>query len=212
MKYAKTLAVAALLATSGLSHGASAEGLKFSPYVGVDLQRSVYSYNDNYDIGGGLVLDGNKVLEDGLNGANIHIGNQFNKYFGAELGYFRSLNEGKNIAAGTTVGNNTVAATDFKTNIKTQGFTLDDLGYLPIDQAEKFNLIGTVGATWTKAEVEIDGVSEDESELGFRAGAGAQYKLADNLNIRGLVRYQTADFDDVADRAWVYSAGLNYGF
>lgn len=211
MKHLKTLTAVAVLATSALSSAAFAEGLKFNPYVGVDVQRSVYSYKSE-DLGGGLTVEGDKIVEDGLNGANIHIGNQFNKYFGAELGYFRSLNEGKNIAAGDDLGNGVIAAADFKTNIKTQGFTLDALGYLPIDQAEKFSLIGTAGVTWTKADIEIAGVSADESELGFRTGAGAQYKLADNLNVRGLVRYQTADFDDSADRAWVYSAGLNYGF
>lgn len=187
----------------------------FKPYIGFDAQRTVYNYNDNYDIGGGFALDGDTVLEDGLNGLNVHVGNRFHNNFGVELGYFRTKEESKSIAVGTTVGPGTVAAAPFRTKVKTQGIALDGLGYLPVH--DQVDLIGTAGITWTKAEIEAvapgagDG-SVDESEFGFRLGGGAQAALTDAVNLRGLVRYQKADFDDVADRAWTYSLGLNYSF
>ena len=196
---------------------AKAQEINFKPYVGFDLQRSIYDYNDNYDIGGGLALNGNTILEDSLNGLNIHVGNRFHKNFGAELGYFRTKEEGKNIVNGATVGPATVATADFSTDVKVQGFTLDGLGYLPLGEDEKFELIGTAGLSWSKAEVTatVPGVGSgdvDESEIGFRIGGGAQVNFTDNINMRGLVRYQTADFESVADNAWMYSLGLNYSF
>lgn len=134
-----------------------------------------------------------------------------------ELGYFRTKEEGKNIAAGSTVGPGTVAAANFTTDVKLYGFTLDALGYLPIGAEDRFELIGTAGLSWIKGEVKatVPGAgsgSVDESEIGFRGGAGAQFNITNNVNVRGLARYQSADFDDVADNAWTYSLGLNYSF
>lgn len=196
---------------------AQAQEINFKPYVGFDLQRTNINYNDNYDIGGGLALDGNSILEDSLDGFNIHVGNRFHKNFGMELGYFRTKEEGKNIAAGSTVGPGTVAAANFTTDVKLYGFTLDALGYLPIGAEDRFELIGTAGLSWIKGEVKatVPGAgsgSVDESEIGFRGGAGAQFNITNNVNVRGLARYQSADFDDVADNAWTYSLGLNYSF
>ena len=188
------------------------ESFNFKPYVGFDLQHQALDYNSSMDMGGGIALDGDKVLEDGLNGLNIHIGNRFNKHLGAELGYFRTRNESTNIAAGDSVGPGVVAAAPFQTKVQLQGITLDALGYLPLGQSERFELIGTAGVSWIKADAELDGVSDDSSELGFRLGAGAQFNVTEQINLRGLVRYQSADFDDVADRAYTYTLGMNYSF
>lgn len=208
----KLLSTAALLAALTTS----AQAQEFKPYVGFDLQRSLYTYNDNIDLGGGAALNGNTVLNDGLNGFNVHVGNRFTKYLGAEFGGFYNREANKSIANGTIVGPGpTVAGGDFSTSVRTYGLTLDGLGYLPLN--DKFDLIGTAGVTWTKAEAKIvvPGVgtgSDSTSELGLRGGAGAQVNLTDKISVRGLVRYQTADFDDVAEHAWTYSLGLNYGF
>ncbi len=209
------LCTAAILAA--ITTPARAQEVTFKPYVGFDLQRTNVNYNDNYDIGGGLAVDGNTILEDSLNGFNVHVGNRFHKNFGAELGYFRTKEEGKSIAAGSTVGPGTVAAADFTTDVKIQGVTLDALGYLPLDAKGQFELIGTAGLSWMKGEVKatVPGAGSadvDESEIGFRGGAGAQFNFTNQVNVRGLARYQSADFKDVADNAWTYSLGLNYSF
>lgn len=210
----KLILTTALLTAAAIP--ARAQEITFKPYVGADLQRSMYSYKSE-DLGGGASFDYEKVLEDDIDGINLHVGNRFHKYFGAELGYFHSREESKSVAAGSEVGTGVVLTADGKTKLKTQGFTLDALGYLPVTPDEKLELIGTAGATWTKAKLkyDIDGVLSEngtESEWGLRGGAGAQYNFTENLNIRGLVRYQTADFDDLADRAWTVSTGVNYTF
>lgn len=207
------LSVAALAV---LSAPAMADDLVITPYAGVDLGRSIYSYNENYDFEGDS-LNGESLLNDGLNNINLHVGTRIGKYFGAEVGYFRSSEGKKNIATGESVGDGLVASTDFSTKIKTHGFSLDGLGYIPLTDDARAELIGTAGITWTKADVEmtVPGVGtagDNLSEVGFRIGGGAQYHLTNNISARGLVRYQTADFDDIADRAWSYTLGVNYSF
>ena len=71
----------------------------------------------------------------------------------------------------------------------------------------------------TKAEVEIDATTigfstarDDETETQLRLGAGAQYEFAEDWNLRGMVRWQNADFDDTADNAYTFSLGVNYTF
>lgn len=210
--------VAALAGMTAWSHSSQAQEFTFKPYIGIDLMRMSVDYNDNYNAGGGIFLDGNALLEDSLNGLNIHIGNRFHKNFGAELGYFRTREEeDKDIAAGATVGPGVVAAAPFSTSVKVSGFTLDGLGYLPLSDSGQFELIGTAGVSWMTGEIEatVPGAGSgdaDESEFGFRVGGGAQVNLTDKFSLRGLVRYQTADFDGVADNAWIYSAGLNFNF
>jgi opacity protein-like surface antigen len=193
---------------------AQAQDLK--PYVGIDLQRTLYSYNDSDDIGG-TILDDNKILNDVLNGFNLHVGNRFHKNFGAELGVFYNRKATKNISTGDDIGPSTVAAADFSTNVKTYGATLDGIGYLPLGTAQKFELLGTAGLTWTKAKGTIDvptvgSENLSDSEVGFRLGGGAQFNFTPEASLRGIARYQTADFSNVADHAWTYSVGVNYSF
>jgi len=211
-KLVATCALALMISTP-----AAAQNMMMKPYIGFDLQRMVVDYNESIDAGGGNVLNGDTLLEDSLDGFNIHAGNRFHQNFGLELGYFRTREEEKSISAGTTVGPGLVATGNFSTDVQVQGITLDALGYIPLDQANRFELIGTAGLSWSKADVEITipgvgSADEDESEFGFRVGAGAQFNFTENVNMRGLVRYQTADFDDVVDNLWFYTVGLNFSF
>lgn len=207
-------------AISGLiSSTAIAGSLKeLQPYVGMDYQRTMLDYNNNYtELGSGTSVNGNIVLEDALNGFNIHAGVKPHKNVGFEIGYFYNIEESKDIANGSSVGSGTVATADFTTDVKSQGLTFDALGYLPIGQQEKFELIGTAGLSITKADITltVPGVgsgSADETEVGFRAGLGGQININENINFRAIGRYQTIDFDNIANDSMVYSVGLNYKF
>jgi len=213
----KLLCTTAALIALTLSIPAQAQ--EFKPYIGVDYQRTVASYNNNIDIGGGNSLNVDTILNDSFDGANIHVGNRFNKYFSAELGYFRTSKEDKNIPIGTTVGTNgapLVTTAALSTDVMLQGLTLDGLGYFPLGESNKVELIGTGGISWTRgkltAATEFGSASSSESEFGFRVGGGAQFNITDKVNLRGLVRYQNADFTNVVDNLWVYSLGVNYNF
>jgi opacity protein-like surface antigen len=193
---------------------AGAEEYDLKPYVGFDLQRTVADYNSNYNYDGDAI-DANTLFEDSLDGVNVHAGIRPHRNFGVEAGYFRTQEEDKNIPTGASVGNGFVTADDLKTSVKLSGFTLDGLGYLPVAN-DKVDLIGTAGLSYIKGETEIkdstDTYKDDESEIGYRVGGGAQFNITEQVNVRGLARYQTVDFDDVADSAWTYSVGLNYSF
>lgn len=216
----KLFGSAAVLAALTLSIPAQAQDLKdMKPYMGIDYNRTVASYNNNLNIGGGDFLNIDSILADSLDGANIHIGTRFDKNFGAELGYFRTRTEGKNIPIGSTIGTNgapLVTTAALSTDVMLQGVTLDGLGYLPLGESNKVELIGTGGVSWTKgkltAATEFGSASDSESEFGFRLGGGAQVNLTDKVNLRGLVRYQSADFSGSVDNLWVYSVGINYSF
>jgi opacity protein-like surface antigen len=210
------LATACLLACTGTARAGTDYKDYFHPYVGTDLTFMHVKYNDSYD-GLGVTLNGNDLLNQDLYGLNLHVGNRFTRYFGAELGYMHTTSADKTVHAGDAVGPGTVAATDFKTKVKTQQITLDGFGYLPLDPKDQVDLIGTAGISWTKADIALNvpglgGGSDDQSEFGWRGGAGAQVNITPQVALRGLVRYQSADFDDVADHAIVYTLGLNYSF
>ena len=209
----KLLCTAAALAA--LSIPAQAQEMTMKPYVGIDLVRVSPSYTTDTSLG--VALDGEDFFADNFDGLNIHVGNRFHKNFGMELGYFRTKEESQSFdISALTATPGDVA----NTKVRLQGFTLDGMGYLPLDKEEKFELIGTAGVSWTKADIKFSGIvlgvpvalSDDSSEFGFRAGGGAQFNFTNNVGVRGLARYQSADYDDTADRAWVYSVGLNYSF
>lgn len=203
------------LAISKALAGSETHFESLKPYIGFDLQLTSLEYTDNFSLGGGLALDGDSILEDQFYGGKIHVGIRPSKRLGLELGYFRTLEEDKDIAAGTLVGPGTVAATAFSTDFLLHGITLDALSYWPIGSEERFELIGSAGVSWTVADfaLNVPGSTRtevDESEFGLRAGLGGQAHINDRLNIRGLAQYQTADFDGLIDNMWIYSIGMNY--
>lgn len=191
---------------------AHAEGIKFKPYLGFDLQRMNLSYDNNLD----------KALDDGLNGGNVHAGIKFNDYFGLELGYFRTQKGKQDVNFDLSGITGTPGDTVTSTTVRAQGVTLDALAYLPL--SDQIDLIGTAGISWTKADLGITGtafgtagsIEDDDNEFGYRIGAGAQFNITEQINLRGLIRYQDMGFKvsgfDAVDGAWVYSVGLNYEF
>ena len=197
------LSAVALMAIS-VSGKAEAEGdFYFSPYLGLEYQRTVIDYG-SFE---GISFD--SVYEDGFNGGKIYLGAKVHDNLGVELGYSRTKEEDKN----------NVLNTGINTSLQFQSFTLDLMGYYPVSQIENLELIGSLGLAHTKAEVEIDATSVgfttargDESETKIRIGAGAQYELAENWNVRGMIHWQDTDFDNTANDAFIFGLGINYKF
>jgi hypothetical protein len=173
----------------------------FKPYVGADYQFSKYGNEDLSALfGAGVQTD--DIVDTNLHGGNIHVGARVHKNLGFELGYFQTEKANKSNVLGSGLD----------TGIKITGGTLDALGYYPI--TNQVELIGTVGVSYAKGELSGSAFTapSDETEWKPRIGGGAQYWFTDNLNARGLVRYQGADFDNSVDNAVVTSLGLNYQF
>lgn len=167
---------------------ARAEPSVIRPYVGAD-----YTFHD-FDLKGG-----DEVFDDTLHGGNVHFGARFNEYLGAEIGYF----------ATKTAKNSDVAGTEFDTKVKWEGLTLDAFGYYPAGPVE---LVATGGVSWADGTAAVNGFEFSEDEFGYRAGGGLQYNVSENVSVRGLVRWQSADFKGFAEDAITYSAGINYSF
>jgi opacity protein-like surface antigen len=169
--------------------------LFFKPYVGADYQ---YTHIEDADGNGVSVGD---VFKNNLNGGDIHVGARIHKNLGVELGYER-----------TEVGKKSnVLGSGFDTNLRQQGGTLDMLGYLPVSNS--VDLIGTVGAAVVETHATAtDGENDKPTDIKGRAGVGAQYWLTDNVNIRGMVRYEGVSFESDVNNAVLASAGVNFQF
>lgn len=186
-----------------LPFGASADdGFYFKPYVGADYE----NFSINYNSLPGTAFNYGDFYSDSLDGGDVHVGARVHKYLGFEAGYFDTASQSKSNILGTTASS----------SIKSNGGTLDAMGYLPIGDAQKFELIGTAGVAYTTAKISLNfsgaASSASKSETKGRIGGGAQYWITDNLNIRGLVRYQDADFDGIANNVVISSLGLNWQF
>ncbi len=175
----------------------------FKPYAGIELQHTVVDFASSEGI------DFDDVYENNFNGGALYLGARVHKNLGLELGYSRTKEESKNDVLGTGIN----------TKLQLQSLTFDVLGYCPVEQVENLELIGSVGLARTKAKASIDakaiGFSSargDETETKLRLGLGAQYQVAEDLNFRGMLRWQDADFDDSAKNAYVLGLGLNYSF
>lgn len=168
-------------------------GFFFKPYVGADYDYVHANYKDG----------GDQIAEDNLNGADVHVGARVHKYLGFEGGYLWTGNGNKSNVLGSGIN----------TSVNVRGFTFDALGYLPV--IDKFELIGTAGVSRLRADLNVSGLiagSGHEYETKGRVGGGAQYWLTDNLNVRGIVRYQGANFSGALDNAVIASLGLNWQF
>ncbi|NKC11573.1 MAG: outer membrane beta-barrel protein [Gammaproteobacteria bacterium] len=194
MKRLKTALLCAAAVTLMSAPAKAESDFYFKPYVGAEYQHTVIDYATLEGI------DFDDVFENNFNGGAIYLGARIHDHLGVEVGYNRTTEEDVNNVLGTGAN----------TSLKLQSFTLDLLGYYPVDEAEKLELIGAVGLARTEAEAEIDATSigfssarGDETEIKLRLGAGAQYEFVQDWNLRVMVRWQDADFEDSADNAYI---------
>jgi OOP family OmpA-OmpF porin len=123
-------------------------------------------------------------------GAKVFAGFQFHQNFAVEGGYF-DLGDFDY----STSGINPAGIMDG--NFDVNGWNLDLVGLAPI--SDKFSLLGRVGYTLSETESSFSGSgsipaasrSTQNSESGFKYGAGLQYKLTDAMAMRlELERYR----------------------
>lgn len=193
MKFSTILGIFVAL----LPFGAQAnEGFFFKPYAGAAYDYMHASYKQG----------GDQIAENSLNGFDIHIGARLHRYFGVEAAYLQTEHAGKSNVLGLGVN----------TTVQFKGGTFDIMGYLPVTDNGKLELVGTAGLSVLKGNLQLKGagghISLSESETKPRIGAGAQYWLTGNLNARGLVRYQAADYSNSVNNAIITSLGLNWQF
>ncbi len=184
----KTIITTTILATSLVS-AANAEDFYFKPYVGADYEYVHLNYNN----------DDKGLAKENLNGGNAHVGARIHKNLGFEGGYTETA----------TATKDNVLGSGLDSSIKLSGFNLDALAYLPVGDG-KLELIATGGVAYTKIKIGVTtaGSASDWQTKG-RFGAGGQYWLSDNANIRAIARYQDAGD---GESAIIGNLGINYQF
>lgn len=132
-------------------------------------------------------------------------GARFNPMLGAEIGYNQLGNTRKN---GTSGGSN--ASMDNSLS----GISASGVGYLPV--APDIEAFGKAGALfWNRETTQTTGTSSTSSKadgVSPLLGVGAQYRLNDNLHLRGEWEHM---FNTGADSVYetdadLYSVGLSY--
>ena len=158
------------------------------------------------EAGPGLTVGG--VSRDNADGSyKVFLGYQFNRYVGAELGYFRlgtfSFNA-PTTPAGTIQG-----------QTKVQGGNLDLVGTLPI--TDNFSALGRIGAqaartrgtyTGSGAAVLLNDTPSDR-QINAKVGIGLQYAFSRHFMMRAEVeRYRISDAVGSHPNINVYSVSL----
>lgn len=192
---------------------------KIRPYIGIDVATSKMDFGDDqwvkdYDGGDNYFDDGNTSL-------SFVVGAKFNKHFGLEAFYQKSV-DGKN-ELGFDYGEDLWAKDE--TSLSYTAMGVDAIGYLPINQ--DFELLASLGLAHYDFESKADYSSysayddygyvegsdtKDFKSLGVRVGIGAQYNLTNNLAIRGMARYIKMNDDDYVKSLTELSLGLRYMF
>jgi opacity protein-like surface antigen len=204
----RAAAPAALLATLLAAAPTQAQvfGLRGS-YAGIDYVHTSVTYEDvPVSVSPPVFVNGSQFYEDTVTGFHLHVGTRLHPMFGVELGYVWFPEHDKNLGGGNT------------TRIRAQGFNLDGMVYVALDEERRFELIGLAGVAFTEATAHRNGpmfggaVSETDPDWTWRAGGGAQYRVSDRLNFRGVVLYQPVSFDAEVDHVVSVHIGANYLF
>ena len=202
----KQTLMSAVLATTLAATSANADGLEIRPYVGLDLGLVHVDYgSDALDLGGGSILpvDYSEVYGNNFLNAGLHAGLRFGKYFALEASYFQSVEKSKNWLG-------------LDSEVSLSGFNVDSYGYAPLDDRNKFSLIGSLGVGFWEAESQLNGAGlsfkDSERDTFLRVGAGFGISFTDNLEGRAMLRYNDVSIGNAVDGAVSSTISLSYKF
>jgi opacity protein-like surface antigen len=169
-----------------------AEGSNPKFYLGAEAQANSHKNVKEIRTSAGNVLRSAENKKSLFNkssaGASALVGTRLHENIGVEVG-MTGLSGNKLSIANST--NHSLKA-------RSRNLHTDVLGYLPM--SDEMDLIGSVGVgkLTTKVSGQLgntalsasDNVSMKSSKAGLRLGAGAQYKISDNMSARFMVRHQ----------------------
>lgn len=194
------LALVSALYIAAVTAQAETFNLKdYSPYIGAELG----SASVNYDSVAGL--DASSFYADSFTLATLHGGLELNERLALEAGYTRTDEKNQSFDFGGGVDGTT--QTQFST------IHIDAIGKLPV--TKKVKALASLGLA--HINVDSSGVvsgtdfSDDDSDFGWRLGAGAQYKLSEKVDVRGMLRYMGTNLEGV-EHTLEYAVGVNYKF
>lgn len=161
-------------------------------------------------IGSGLT-SATMVRNERSTGYRLFGGYQFNRYFGAEGGYFNLGDFG--------FTSTTVPAGTLQGQIKLQGFNLDLVGTMPL--TDKLSAIARVGAQYANARdsfsgtgaVAVSNPNPSQRSTNYKVGLGLQYAFSPSLLVRAEgERYRINDAVGNRGDVNLYSVSLVFPF
>lgn len=152
------------------------------PYVGLDYKQTEVKNKNNWY----------HNFTKSFPGASVYAGSRFHKHWGVELGYDWAR---KKSHAGTHA-----SPEDFRSHLSFRGARLDVNAYWPMK--EHVEWIGVLGLVAMKTRVAFDNQALDTANARLfsqmsagtktmgRLGLGLQYMGADQMGVRGLLRWE----------------------
>lgn len=165
-------------------------------YVGLDTQVSHISYSGQ----------ARNELEDFLLGFSGYAGVRVHDNAGVEVSYAKTLEGDERFDRGGAVSDS---------QAELEMVAIDAIAYSPIGSSGRFELMGIVGVSHTTFTSEVRSSSgqvsvRESSEFAPRFGTGVHYAVSDRVNMRGVARWQSSDFDGIADGSFHVGVGLSY--
>ena len=177
----------------------------FQPYIGVDYSYNIVDLGTDED---GDSLD--SYWNDKFHAGILSLGAKVHNNFALEA-YYKKSNKAKK-------SNSTLFTVPVTTELTLQSFGVDALFHSPrLGYDNRVELIGSVGIAWyeLKGKVKLTYYDVNESgkdkHIGFRAGAGLQYYLQDNVALRFMGRYNYTGIDE-AENMFEVTAGMRLYF
>lgn len=193
-------------------------------YIGFNVHYLRAQLNDKvgetFSYASSSSTDTNELINPNHSGLSLNIGAQFDDNFSLEA-FLEHISSSTADIDFYYTGNK---ISHYKSKTSGLAFGLDAMGYAPITDT-KFSFIGSFGVGYYKFDGEFNVVnyvtnaelseSGDETNVAFRIGFGGQYAFAENLALRGMVRYialNSDDNEDAVDGLIDISLGLKYTF
>ncbi|HCU59223.1 MAG TPA: hypothetical protein DIC64_04495 [Alphaproteobacteria bacterium] len=176
----------------------------FQPYLGVDYSYNIVDFGSDED---GDSLD--SYYNDKLHTGILSLGAKVHDNFALEAYYKKSTKAKKT--------NSTLFTVPVTTELELQSFGVDAIFHSPrLGYDNRVELIGSVGVAWYELKVKMNAsslgsASGKDNHIGFRAGAGFQYYLNDNVALRLMGHYNNTGIDD-AENLYDITAGVRLYF
>lgn len=200
-------AFAALIAVPAQAQNAASESYY---YLGIGGGQS-RANDDNGRVSQSLLGAGVTPLDIQHHGRHsaykVFGGYQFNRYWGAELGFFKLGRYGFDATtspAGTLSG-----------EYRVQGMNADLVGTMPL--TENLSALGRVGVTYARTRADFNGTgavvvanpSMSDREANAKIGLGLQYAIGNSLLVRGEIEnYRVSDTQGKHNQVAMYSVSL----
>lgn len=203
--------VAAPIVLLAASAATAQNRLGLTPYVGADAEFRHMDYHKNF---GGNIINHNAPQ------ANVYAGIRLGEYLAVEAGYEATKRKTRRstLKNGDTLGGFILPLLNppgpdlygFNTTTQTKGLHANLVGFLPVSDCYRLQLIGMLGLTRLKTKTTLTFVTINDALVAplagagedvtifkarknvLRLGAGLQHMIDCNWGVRGMVKWEAS--------------------